>query len=749
MIHKPVDRTFVTAPGAVKVTDGSRNLVAGQLMVAQHEGATKDGLRRATNLSAKDKRKKDLVIKVGVDKKVKSRSYEYKDESSQIFALEDIVDLKVNAPLVKTALTDEVIVGYNGHNDASALTFKKGDNNFNLKLKVSGGSLGYSGGNVQTEEFFISQPIAEANPFNSCTDVDACEVAPCKPIIMELVENLRNREISGGRKLSEIVDIIPIFSCDQEDSISELTYFTLDVCDTGDLNAAALVQEQFDVPVKRFARHGSVTTYQVLTNTTPDDYEQSLKSIMANCDTCPGGYDLVAGGEVYSFTVAIGVTPVIGDFPGAVAGTLVKQGSDGEVNVWTVLLGDKLTIAEETALISTYPTIMIAYVGEKASICNNDTINTISWTEGETCGVSERTYRITLADKANCGGDRWTELQGAYPDHTITIAESETETTSTTVVTFTGTTGTANLNINGVDYLTTFNTDLAQTVTDLYTDSVGTIQGSVGGTVYPSVATLAIIAPTANFTSDVTVTNLTGNLAGTVFTVLNPISSASIACQTTYEITVGTNMVCEECDEIFKDFYLSEEPQGYDGVSWELYSASVAEETDCKCGIRFISKLWKMTPEDATLYKVPYIEDSASIEVSAGFSDYTDLQSSGLDFKEPVKVQRIRYKQNRDMVAGHLLALENTNSFYFTDFGKDKNVLRRKLTGRETGFSDMDAQFVDYALTINHATFAQGFGNRSQNYITYHFLVEYGRHANIEAELNRLVSSVGLPVVSA
>jgi len=272
---------------------------------------------------------------------------------------------------------------------------------------------------------------------------------------------------------------------------------------------------------------------------------------------------------------------------------------------------------------------------------------------------------------------------------------------------------------------------------------------ATGGTLTEVSGVITLVANTANLTGAVTITNATVDLAGTVETTLDYITSESIACQTTYEITVGTNMVCEECDDIFKDFYISEEPQGYDGSSWELYSAPAAEATDCKCGIRFIGKLWKMTPEDATLYRVPYIEDSVSLEVSAGFSDYTDLQSSGLDFKQPIKTQRIRYKQNRDMVAGHLLALENTNSIYFTDFGKDMDVLRRKLTARETGFTDMDAQFVDYALTINHATFAQGFSNKSSNYITYHFLVEYGRHANIEAELNRLVASAGLPVVNA
>ena len=747
MIHKPVDRTLFVPAGAVKTTDGSDNLVDGQLMIAQYTGAGANGLKRATNLSALDKRKKDLVIKVGVDKKVKSRSYEYKDESSQVFALEDIVDFKVNAPQVTTALTDEVIIGYNGHDPASALSFKAGDNNFNLKLKISGGSLGWSGGNMETEEFFISQPIAKANPYNSCTDVEPCDAVPCRPIIMELVENLRNREISGGRKLSELVDIIPIFSCNQEDPISELTYYTLEVCDTGDANALALVQAQYEEPVRRLERHGSISTYQVLVESAPSDYEQSLASIMANCSTCPAGYDLVAGGEVYSFTVRVGVTPVIGNIPGAVTDTLVKQGSDGEVDVWTVLVDNKLTDAEITTLIGTYPTIMISYVGEKSAVCENDTINKIEWVEGETCGVAERTYRITLAD-TECGESRLAELQGVYPDYEVEIAPSG-ETLTTATITLTGTSGTANVNIGGDDYLATFATDLATTSANFVTAYASAVATATGGTL-TLVANKPVFAVNTDDYATVTVTNATTNLAGTVATAVTDILLESLACQTTYQITVGTNMVCDECDDIFKDYYTSVAPHSYDGNEWTAYFETPIVESDaCLCGIRFIGRLWKMNPETSLMYKVPYIEDSVDIEVTAGFSDYTDLQTSGVDFKQRVRTQKIREKRSRDMVAGNLLCLERTNSIYFTDFGKDWDLLRRKLTGRETGFSDLDSQYVDYALTINHSKYTQGFGNRSQNYITYHFIAEYGRHAQVEAELNRLVSAVGLPVVNA
>lgn len=49
---------------------------------------------------------------------------------------------------------------------------------------------------------------------------------------------------------------------------------------------------------------------------------------------------------------------------------------------------------------------------------------TIAWVAGETCTAKEVTYNLQLADK--CGEDRLEEIQLAYPDLTITVAQTPT-----------------------------------------------------------------------------------------------------------------------------------------------------------------------------------------------------------------------------------------------------------------------------------------------------------------------------------
>jgi hypothetical protein len=88
----------------------------------------------------------------------------------------------------------------------------------------------------------------------------------------------------------------------------------------------------------------------------------------------------------------------------------------------------------------------------------------------------------------------------------------------TVTVTLTGTSGTANINIGGTNYLATFNTSLTVTADDFRTTHAAAILSAKGVVVTDNDA--GVLTFTANvsgisFTTP-TVTNATGNLAGTV-----------------------------------------------------------------------------------------------------------------------------------------------------------------------------------------------------------------------------------------
>jgi hypothetical protein len=88
---------------------------------------------------------------------------------------------------------------------------------------------------------------------------------------------------------------------------------------------------------------------------------------------------------------------------------------------------------------------------------------------------------------------------------------------STRTVTLTGTSGTANVAVAGVNYLATFTTNLTTSAANFVTSHAATLL-ALGYTVTSNAAVLTFTALTASFPT-ITITNATGDLAGTLGTV--------------------------------------------------------------------------------------------------------------------------------------------------------------------------------------------------------------------------------------
>ena len=136
----------------------------------------------------------------------------------------------------------------------------------------------------------------------------------------------------------------------------------------------------------------------------------------------------------------------------------------------------------------------------------------------------------------------WTTIINDFDNSTIPAGQLVDLNTSTYVntvavkevdtVTLTGVSGTANVNINGTDYLATFNTSLTQTAADFVTSHAATIAARWGKLVVTSTgADIIVTAGVAGMPQqDPTVTNVTGNLAGT-----NANTTANVATGTLKE----------------------------------------------------------------------------------------------------------------------------------------------------------------------------------------------------------------------
>lgn len=753
-IGNPFDRDWFVIGGSVKTTGGSANLSKGTLALVDKTVSTLDGSRILATVTGMNKRQKNLVLQLGVADRESTRSHQNGSMKTLPFALEEVKDLRVSAPASTEQKVDELTLGYDGVNPSTAFSFRTGDSTFRATLKITGDALAYrGGGNQDTEYVSVNVDIPDC-PTDACIDCDPCDTIDPREIILDVIEQFRRRQITGGATLDKYVDITPIFSCTDDRTATEIPYdyYCLNVCDTGTQEALALVSQQYNTPVIMTERVGSTSTYQMLLPRTagaPDDYVQSIASLIKGCATCPDGYTATDSGYLYSVSMEDDGTDqkaLLADLPGFVTGTNIRElGHLHGAGFYTVILTGILTPAQIATFIAASAiksTAILTYHGPIASICENGNVTEIAWASCGSCNVIQETYTITLPDN-ECGEDRLAELNGAYGGN-VTIA---TQAATQALLTLTGTGGTANVTIDGTNYLATFDTSLTITAANFVTAHAADILEAHNIIVTSAAAVITFKAPTADWVLP-TIANVTTNLAGSVATATPTTLPFRKACQTKYQISVISNMVCEECDEVFEDFYTTKAPAPYAMTEWvkDANTGSNPSGT-CLTGIRFKAKTFVLQAEEPLRDMINFTETSVKLEASAGYP---------LEIREGIG--RInggayigRYLSRwvpRTHLAGNLRDLENASRYYFQGYDK-KDYLGRILTGEISNMEDQLKQYVMYTLQIGSGKHAQGFAGRISQDINYHIWVEVGRHTAVEYLLNNIATNAGLDAVKA
>lgn len=189
-------------------------------------------------------------------------------------------------------------LGYNGTNACNSLKFECGRTYmFNVQVK------GRPVRNVYGREM---QEIIELET-NCCDDcgttncgANCTQGADCHVYIDKLVERFNN-----SLWISRFYTAEKVLNCSP--GLPELTktYFNtycLTVCDNGDEIALSNVQIAYpNAEIKVKDRQGSSTTYELTqlgSVAAPANFTQS-GTVLTNCDTCPPGYNLQAGGFAY------------------------------------------------------------------------------------------------------------------------------------------------------------------------------------------------------------------------------------------------------------------------------------------------------------------------------------------------------------------------------------------------------------------------------------------------------------------
>lgn len=742
-LNKAFDRNFFIIDGQVKTSGGSNHLAKGQLAAVHQSKGTADGLKVISSFAGEPKDQKFITLRVGKEKKAPGRSYSDKDFSTVPFSLNEVVELSVSAPKITEHIVDEVVIGYDG-TPGSEFKFKTGDAYFRLALELKGGAIEWRGGKGDTEFVAVNIDIPACDPFEDCVECNGCASVDSKAIVMEAVERLRRKQLTGGKTVADFIDITPVLSCDNDVTATLIPYnfYTLDVCDTGDDSAKAIIAAQYNVPVKRVNRKGSISTYEILATSAPAAASIKVASFMPGCDTCPQDYVTQAGGYVYAFTIEDNGTSqiaLIQALANYATGTAVRQGSNAGVGFYTAAFTAKLSDAAIAAFVATAgasSTATVELVGKVADLCTTTAAATIAWNLDRTLNAVKESYYIWLPD-TNCGDSRLEELQSVYSNLTVNLAQKRE-------ATLTGTAGTATFTIAGTTYVATFATSLAQTAANFVSTHAAALSTNKGIKVSASGAVLTFENLRDAFPT-ITVANTTNDLNATLAAVAN----IEAGCQTKYVTSVITNLVGEECDPIYKNAYLSEAPASYENADWVKFADSTTEKSgNCKAGIRFKSRVFTLDGDEALRNLVGFTETSTQIKVAAGFPDEI-REGIGRLPKGNFEGKYLSRQQHRTHLAGNLRHLENEGRAYFGGLNNDKDYLGRLLRGETSNMQDNTVQFIQYKLKISSFNHTQGFAGRINDDINYNFFVEVGRHKDLENLLNKLAAAAGREGVTA
>ena len=733
-LHSPFSRHLFTLNGNVLASGGAKNLAKGQFTIVKSGVASANGAVVVSDFAGlPDSTVYEMRLGKAVTPNVRT-AMNGKPYSSELFTIKDIVSIEANAPKFFERTVDSIIVGYDGINADTAIELLEGQTTV-LDITLSGEHVGFITGNCEYNiKLNFGREVGETN----------------QEAIERLVKRLKEQTFPQGVNITEVLDIKVVNSENEPLSGVPYVFSSLTLTDEGDSNALADIQAQYPLhKVELTNRVDLVSTYTILhaQSVTLADYVKTVASYVKGCEDCAEDYSKVGQGVIYSVSIedeGNDLTTTVDNLPGFVTGTVIKKGQDGSRGIYTVVLDNALTDAEIASYVATagaQATAIIELIGDVTVICSNATTTSTAWVAGQVCQASVELYKIQLKDD-DCDGSRLAELQAQYPGLVIEAGVPTGQASQT--ITLSGVAGNAVIVVNGVSYTTAFDTDLTNTAGDFVTAHAAAILADTGIVVTSALAVITFAGDAVGFP---VIASVAGGLGETV-SAIDYLTTASVGgCQRVYSTSVVTDIVCEECSDIFLDQFSSEAPAPFDFVEWVKVASNVPSET-ALMGIKLTGKLFDMIPTEATRDSIPFYETSTRVKASGGYLVETAF-SFDPNYNDIFAVKRLSRAQDRDNLGAHLMSLEEASKYYFDGEVRHKNNLFAKAFLGEESVLDFQKQYVQYSITIHDSKYSQGRGGRSDMGTTYSVWAELGRNVNLENYINKLASKAGLAAVKA
>ena len=229
------------------------------------------------------------------------------------------------------------------------------------------------------------------------------------------------------------------------------------------------------------------------------------------------------------------------------------------------------------------------------------------------------------------------------------------------------------------------------------------------------------------------------------------VTSASVGgCKRAYSTYVPTNLVCEECSDIFLQPFEAQAPDTFEGIAWEELIPAFDE--NAKMGIFVKGKPFYIYPEQYEEDFVPFMETSLKVKsISFGAKGSLLLNYDGNIYDpetEFAEVRKLQYAQDVNNDAQALFGAERMGNQHFAN----KTIYKKNLFARSNMSQERLLQYskkyVQFAIKYLDNGLSQMGGSRSDITHEFRIIVEYGKHVALQDTLNSLAGKLGLDAVN-
>ena len=213
------------------------------------------------------------------------------------------------------------------------------------------------------------------------------------------------------------------------------------------------------------------------------------------------------------------------------------------------------------------------------------------------------------------------------------------------------------------------------------------------------------------------------------------------ACQTQYETTVLTNVVCEDCSPLLRDLFVSEAPAPFSGIHWT--SAPKTYDNTALMGIHLKGKVNILAGGEEYRDELPFVYSSTRLSLAnAAPGLVSESFNIGTNGRFAVKLMSIATEP--EAMGGQFYDMEERTRVYFENRQRLAGNNYGKLVLGQESHLKPTAQYVDYVVRVRTNRFAQSFSGEVVENFDYHILVEAGYAGDVHSLLTTLAAGNGI-----